>query len=189
MFSPCCGARGPGSCQEVLPRGGSCKWSFPANELPGLLLSLPSPRGPRPAASRGSSRPRSWFWRPRAETPVAGGTEASWAPSPGGVGAKPLDPSVGPSGQPPHLAPQRCQCGGPRPLPGAAVLQCDMWQVKLQVSLLALKWGTSRAGPRVARKGTCLLLASGFRDPRAPSAVARSAAPLFSRSPSRAHPR
>lgn len=102
---------------------------------------------------------------------------------------KPLDPSVGPSGQPPHLAPQGCQCGGPRPLPGAAVLQCDMWQVKLQVSLLALKWGTSRAGPRVARKGTCLLLASGFRDPRAPSAVARSAAPLFSRSPSRAHPR
>lgn len=58
-----------------------------------------------------------------------------------------------------------------------------MWQVKLQVSLLALKWGTSCAGPRVARKGTCLLLASGFHDPRAPSAVARSAAPLFSAAP------
>lgn len=63
------------------------------------------------------------------------------------VGAEPLAPSMGTPGQPPHLAPLGWQCGGPRPLPGAAVLQCDMWRVKLQVSLLALKWGLRGLAP------------------------------------------
>lgn len=47
----------------------------------------------------------------------------------------------------------------PQPPPRAVVPQSDMWQVKLQVSLLALKWGLGWAGPWAAAKESSWLAA------------------------------